>query len=139
MTSKVNVNKMSEEEEKKVAQWILESKGGRLLSEEKIAERYSVALSMFGDTQEELPTKNQPKDGEVIAATGSSAATSPSIVTEPKSMETTQQDCDEDTIGKKPEVEAATEFSDYIPSSESSNSLLMPEETFSLPDGNDGK
>ena len=59
---------MSEEDEKKMEQWILESKGGRFLSDEKMTERYSVALSMFGDNQEEPPTKNLSKDGEANAA-----------------------------------------------------------------------
>ena len=92
MATKTKVNNMSEDDEKKMTQWIMESKGRRLLSNEKMAERYSVALSMFGDNQEEPPTKNLSKDGEAIAATDSSAATPPSEVTEPTSMEATQQD-----------------------------------------------
>lgn len=59
METKTKVNNMSEEDEKKMAQWIQESKGGRLLSDQKIAERYSVALSMFGDNQEISPAKGQ--------------------------------------------------------------------------------
>ena len=130
---------MSEDDEKKMTQWIMESKGRRLLSNEKMAERYSVALSMFGDNQEEPPTKNLSKDGEAIAATDSSAATPPSEVTEPTSMEAILQDCDEDATGEKPVVEAATEFSEPIPSSESQDSPSMPEEAVSLPDENDAK
>ena len=91
MATKTKVNNMSDEEEKKVAEWIQESKGGRLLSEEKMAERYSVALSMFGDGQRELLNKEQPKEDEVSAATDSSVATPPSEVTEPTYMETIQQ------------------------------------------------
>ena len=91
MATKTKVNNMSDEEEKKVAEWIQESKGGRLLSEEKMAERYSVALSMFRDGQRELLNKEQPKEDEVSAATDSSVATPPSEVTEPTSMETIQQ------------------------------------------------
>ena len=139
MATKTKVNNMSEDDEKKMTQWIMESKGRRLLSNEKIAERYSVALSMFGDNQEEPPTKNLSKDGEAIAATDSSAATPPSEVTEPTSMEAILQDCDEDATGEKPVVEAATEFSEPIPSSESQDSPSMPEEAVSLPDENDAK
>ena len=139
MATKTKVNNMSEDDEKKMTQWIMESKGRRLLSNEKMAERYSVALSMFGDNQEEPPTKNLSKDGEAIAATDSSAATPPSEVTEPTSMEAILQDCDEDATGKKPVVEAATEFSEPIPSSESQDSPSMPEEAVSLPDENDAK
>ena len=91
MATKTKVNNMSEEEEKKVAEWIQDSKGGRLLSEEKMAERYSVALSMFDDGQGEPLDKEQPRDDEVSAATDSSIATPPSEVTEPTSMESTQQ------------------------------------------------
>ena len=54
MATKTKVNNMSEDDEKKMTQWIMESKGRRLLSNEKMAERYSVALSMFGDNQEEV-------------------------------------------------------------------------------------
>ena len=139
MATKTKVNNMSEDDEKKMTQWIMESKGRRLLSNEKMAERYSVALSMFGDNQEEPPTKNLSKDGEAIAATDSSAATPPSEVTEPTSMEAILQDCDEDATGEKPVVEAATEFSEPIPSSESQDSPSMPEEAVSLPDENDAK
>ena len=91
MATKTKANNMSNEEEKKVAEWIQESKGGRLLSEEKMAERYSVALSMFGDGQREPLNKEQPKENVVSAATDSSVATPPSEVTEPTSMETIQQ------------------------------------------------
>ena len=91
MATKTKVNNMSEEDEKNMAQWIMESKGGRLLSEEKMAERYSVALSMFRDGQRELLNMEQPKEDEVSAATDSSVATPPSEVTEPTSMETIQQ------------------------------------------------
>ena len=91
MATKTKVNNMSNEEEKKVAEWIQESKGGRFLSEEKMAERYSVALSMFGDGQREPLNKEQPKEDEVSAATDLSVATPPSEVTEPTSMESTQQ------------------------------------------------
>ena len=139
MTTKTKVNNMSEEDEKKMEQWIQESKGRRLLSNEKMAERYSVALSMFGDNQEELPTKDHSKDDEAIATTDSNAATPPTTVTVPMSMEAILQDCDEDATGEKPVVEAAAEFSEPIPSSESQDSPSMPEEAVSLPDENDAK
>ena len=64
MAIKTKVNNMSDEEEKKVAEWIQESKGGRLLSEEKMAERYSVALSMLGDSHSRntaLPISRFPR------------------------------------------------------------------------------
>ena len=139
MTTKTKVNNMSEEDEKKMEQWILESKGGRFLSDEKMTERYSVALSMFGDNQEEPPTKEPLKENETIASIDSSLVTPPSEVTEPMSMEATQQDCDEDTTGEKPVAEVAAESSALIPSTESPDSPSMPEESVSLPDGNDGK
>ena len=54
MTSKVKVNKMSEEDEEKMAMWIRESKGrSSLLPEEKMAERYPIAYSMLGDERQE--------------------------------------------------------------------------------------
>ena len=139
MATKTKVNNMSEDDEKKMTQWIMESKGRRLLSNEKMAERYSVALSMFGDNQEEPPTKNLSKDGEAIAATDSSAATPPSEVTEPTSMELTQEDSDKFTTVEESAAEVAAEFSDPIPSSESPDSPSIPEESASLSDGNNGK
>ena len=130
---------MSEEDEKKMEQWILESKGGRFLSDEKMTERYSVALSMFGDNQEELPTKEPPKENETIAATDSSEATPPSTVTVPTSMEPMQEDSGEFTTVEGHVAEVAAESSVPIPPSESPDSPSMPEESASLPGGNDGK
>ena len=130
---------MSEEDEKKMAQWIQESKGGRLLSDQKIAERYSVALSMFGDNQEISPAKGQLKEGETIASTDSSVATPPSTVTEPTSMEPIQENSGDFTTVEDAVAEVVAESSAPIPLSESADAPMMPAEPVSLPDGNDGK
>ena len=139
MATKTKVKNMREENGKKMAQWIQESKGGRLLSDQKIAERYSVALSMFGDNQENSPAKGQLNDGETIASTDSSVSTPPSTVTEPTSMEPIQEDGGEFTTVEEPVAEVAAESSALIPSSESPDAPMMPTEPASLPDGNDAK
>ena len=130
---------MSEEDEKKMAQWIQESKGGRLLSDQKIAERYSVALSMFGDNQEISPAKGQLKEGETIASTDSSALTPPSTVTELTSMEPIQENSGDFTTVEDAVAEVVAESSAPIPLSESADAPMMPAEPVSLPDGNDAK
>lgn len=130
---------MSEEDEKKMAQWIQESKGGRLLSDQKIAERYSVALSMFGDNQEISPAKEQLKEGETIASTDSSALTPSSTVTEPTSMEPIQENSGDFTTVEDAVAEVVAESSAPIPLSESADAPMMPAEPVSLPDGNDAK
>ena len=139
METKTKVNNMGEEDEKKMAQWIQESKGGRLLSDQKIAERYSVALSMFGDNQEISPAKGQLKEGETIASTDSSALTPPSTVTEPTSMESIQENSGDFTTVEDAVAEVVAESSAPIPLSESADAPMMPAEPVSLPDGNDAK
>ena len=94
---------------------------------------------MTDSNQQEPQQDEQLKEDKTIAATDSSAATPLSEVTEPTSMEVTQQNCDEDTTGEKPVVKAVAEFSDPIPSSESPDSPSMQEESVSLLDGNDDK
>ena len=130
---------MSEEDEKKMAQWIMESKGGRLLSEEEMTERYSVALSMFEDGQGEPLTKEQSKESETIAATDASAVTTPGAVTVSTPMEPIQEDSDEFTTVEEPVAGVSAESSAFIPSSTFPDSSSMSEESASLPGGNDGK
>ena len=130
---------MSEEEEKKVTQWFLEARSDRSLSKSSMEERYPLVYAMTDSNQKEPQQDEQPKEDKTIAATDSSAATPLSEVTEPTSMEVTQQNCDEDTTGEKPVVKAVAEFSDPIPSSESPDSPSMQEESVSLLDGNDDK
>ena len=93
MTTKTKVNNMSEEDEKKMAQWIQESKGrSSLLPDEKMAERYPVAYSMLGDDQQELSAKEQPKKDETVNVTDSNVVTPSLTVTEPMSAELTQEE-----------------------------------------------
>ena len=93
MTTKTKVNNMSEEDEKKMAQWIQESKGrSSLLPDEKMAERYPVAYSMLGDDQQELSAKDQPKKDETVNVTDSNVVTPSVTVTEPMSAELTQEE-----------------------------------------------
>ena len=139
MATKTKVNNMSEEDEKKMEQWIQESKGRRLLSDEKMAERYSVALSMFGDGQEELPSKEHPKEDGVSAAVDSSVVTSASTATKVALTESTQEDCEEITTREEPVAGVVAELSAQTPPSESPDSPSMQEESASLPDGTDGK
>ena len=130
---------MSEEDEKKVTQWFLEARSDRSLSKSSMEERYPLVYAMTDSNQQEPQQDEQLKEDKTIAATDSSAATPLSEVTEPTSMEVTQQNCDEDTTGEKPVVKAVAEFSDPIPSSESPDSPSMQEESVSLLDGNDDK
>ena len=130
---------MSEEDEKKVTQWFLEARSDRSLSKRSMEERYPLVYAMTDSNQQEPQQAEQLKEDKTIAATDSSAATPLSEVTEPTSMEVTQQNCDEDTTGEKPVVKAVAEFSDPIPSSESPDSPSMQEESVSLLDGNDDK
>ena len=130
---------MSEEDEKKVTQWFLEARSDRSLSKRSMEERYPLVYAMTDSNQQEPQQVEQLKEDKTIAATDSSAATPLSEVTEPTSMEVTQQNCDEDTTGEKPVVKAVAEFSDPIPSSESPDSPSMQEESVSLLDGNDDK
>lgn len=130
---------MNEEDEKKVTQWFLEARSDRSLSKRSMEERYPLVYAMTDSNQQEPQQDEQLKEDKTIAATDSSAATPLSEVTEPTSMEVTQQNCDEDTTGEKPVVKAVAEFSDPIPSSESPDSPSMQEESVSLLDGNDDK
>ena len=93
MATKEKVKKMSEEDEQKMAMWIRESKGkSSLLPDEKMAERYPVAYSMLGDDQQELSTKEQPKKDETVDVTDLSVVTPSVTVTEPMSVEPTQEE-----------------------------------------------
>ena len=139
MEKKVKAEKMSEEQKKEVTEWFLEARSDRSLSKRSMEERYPLVYAMTDGNQQEPQQEEHPKEDETIASTDSSAATPPSEVTEPTSMEAILQDCDEDATGEKPVVEAATEFSEPIPSSESQDSPSMPEEAVSLPDENDAK
>ena len=139
MTTKTKVNNMSEEDEKKVTEWFQEARSDRSLSKRSMEERYPLVYAMTDSNQQEPQQKEQPQKIEAIAATDSSAATLPSTVAVPTSMEAIQQDYDEDTTVEDSVAEAAAEFSDPIPSSASPDSPSMPEESVSLPDGNDSK
>jgi len=93
MATKTKVNNMSEEDKKKMAQWILESKGrNSLLPDEKMAERYPMAYSMLGDEQQEPSIKEQPKEDETVDVTDSSVVTQSVTVNDPLSAEPTQEE-----------------------------------------------
>ena len=139
MEKKVKAEKMSEEQKKKVTEWFQEARSDRSLSRRSMEERYPLVYAMTDSNQQEPQQEEQPKEDEAIASIDSSAATPPSTVTEPTSMELTQEDSDKFTTVEEHVVEAAAESSAPIPSSESSDSPSMPEEMVSLPDGNDGK
>ena len=139
MEKKVKAEKMSEEQKKKVTEWFQEARSDRSLSRRSMEERYPLVYAMTDSNQQEPQQDEQLKEDKTIAATDSSAATPLSEVTEPTSMEVTQQNCDEDTTGEKPVVKAVAEFSDPIPSSEYPDSPSMQEESVSLLDGNDDK
>ena len=130
---------MSKEEEKKVTQWFLEARSDRSLSKRSMEERYPLVYAMTDSNQQEPQQEEQPRKTKAIAATDSSAATPPSEVTEPTSMELTQEDSDKFTTVEESAAEVAAEFSDPIPSSESPDSPSIPEESASLSDGNNGK
>ena len=138
MATKTKVNNMSEEEKKKVTEWFQEARSDRSLSRRSMEERYPLVYAMTDSNQQEPQQEELPKEGEAITVTDSSAATPPNTF-ESTSMEATQQDYDEYTTVEGPVAEVAAEFSDPIPSSASQDSLSMPEESASLPDGNDGK
>ena len=139
MEKKVKAEKMSEEEKKKVTEWFQEARSDRSLSKRSMEERYPLVYAMTDSNQQKPQQEEQPQKTETIAATDSSAATPPSTVTVPTSMELSQEDSDKFTTVEEHVVEAATESSASIPSSESPDSPLMPEESVSLPYGNDGK
>ncbi len=93
MATKEEVKKMGEEDEQKMAMWIRESKGrSSLLPDEKMAERYPVAYSMLGDNQQEPSAKEQSKQDETVDVTDSSVVNPSATVTEPMSVETTQEE-----------------------------------------------
>ena len=93
MATKEKVKKMSEEDEQKMTMWIRESKGrSSLLPDEKMAERYPVAYSMLGDNQQEPSAREQPKKDETVDVTDSSVVTPSVTVTEPMSVEPTQEE-----------------------------------------------
>ena len=139
MATKTKVNNMSEEEKKKVTKWFQEARSDKSLSRRSMEERYPLVYAMTDSNQKEQQQEEQPQKAEAIAATDSSAATLPSTVAVPTSMEAIQQDYDEDTTVEDSVAEVAAEFSDPIPSSASQDSSSIPEESVSLPDGNDGK
>lgn len=130
---------MSEEEKKKVTEWFQEARSDRSLSKRSMEERYPLVYAMTDSSQHKPQQEELSKEDEAIAATDSSAATPPSEVTEPTSMEAIQQDCDEFTTVEGHVAEVVAEPSAPTPSSESPDSPSMPEESVSLPDGNDGK
>ncbi|MBE6256661.1 MAG: DUF3408 domain-containing protein [Prevotella sp.] len=94
---------------------------------------------MFGDGQEELPSKEHPKEDEVSAAVDSSVVSSASTATKVALTESTQEDCEEITTREEPVAGVVAEPSAQTPPSESPDSPSMQEGSASLPDGNDGK
>ena len=92
MEKKVKTEKMSEEQKKKVTEWFQEARSDRSLSRRSMEERYPLVYAMTDGNQQEPQQEEHPKEDETIASTDSSAATPPSEVTEPTSMEATQQD-----------------------------------------------
>ena len=139
MATKTKVNNMSEEDEKKVTEWFQEARSDRSLSKRSMEERYPLVYAMTDGSQQDLQQEEQPKKTEAIAATDSSAATLPSTVAVPTSMEAIQQDYDEDTTVEDSVAEAAAEFSDPIPSSGERVFAGKWFRSVSLPDGNDSK
>ena len=139
MATKTKANNMSEEEKKKVTEWFQEARNDRSLSRRSMEERYPLVYAMTDSNQQEPQQEEQPQKIEAIVSTDSSAATPPSTVTEPTSMEAIQQDCDEDTTGEKSVVEVADDFSNPIQASASPDSPSMLDEPASLTDGNDDK
>lgn len=133
------MNNMSEEEKKKVTEWFQEARSDKSLSKRSMEERYPLVYAMTDGCQHEPQQEKLSKEYEAIAYTDSSVATPPSEVTEPTSMELTQEDSDKFTTVEGHVAEAAAESSSSIPSSESPDSPSMPEEPVSLPDRNDCK
>lgn len=135
MATKTKVNNMSEEEKKKVTEWFQEARSDRSLSRRSMEERYPLVYAMTDSNQQE----EQPQKTEAIVSADSSAATPPSTVTVPTSMELMQEDSGEFTTVEKHVAEVAAESSAPIPLSESLAAPMMAAEPVSLPDGNDGK
>lgn len=129
---------MSEEQKKKVTEWFQEARSDRSLSRRSMEERYPLVYAMTDSNQQEPQQEEQLQKTETIASTDSSVATPPSTV-EPMSMEPMQEDSGEFTTVDEPSAEVAAESSVPIPSSESPDSPLLPEEPASLPDRYDGK
>ena len=129
---------MSEEQKKKVTEWFQEARSDRSLSRRSMEERYPLVYAMTDSNQQEPQQEEQLQKTETIASTDSSVATPPSTV-EPMSMEPMQEDSREFTTVDEPSAEVAAESSVPIPSSESPDSPLLPEEPASLPDRYDGK
>ena len=138
MEKKVKAEKMSEEQKKKVTEWFQEARSDRSLSRRSMEERYPLVYAMTDSNQQEPQQEEQLQKTETIASTNSSVATPPSTV-EPMSMEPMQEDSGEFTTVDEPSAEVAAESSVSIPSSESPDSPLLPEEPASLPDRYDGK
>ena len=138
MATKTKVNNMSEEQKKKVTEWFQEARSDRSLSRRSMEERYPLVYAMTDSNQQEPQQEEQLQKTETIASTDSSVATPPSTV-EPMSMEPMQEDSGEFTTVDEPSAEVAAESSVPIPSSESPDSPLLPEEPASLPDRYDGK
>ena len=139
MATKTKLNNMSEEQKKKVTEWFQEARSDRSLSRRSMEERYPLVYAITDSNQQEPQQEEQPQKTEVIASTDSSVATPPSTVTEPMSMEPMQEDSGVFTTVDEPSAEVAAESSAPIPSSESPDSPLLPEEPASLPDRYDGK
>ena len=129
---------MSEEQKKKVTEWFQEARSDRSLSRRSMEERYPLVYAMTDSNQQEPQQEEQLQKTETIASADSSVATPPSTV-EPMSMEPMQEDSREFTTVDEPSAEVAAESSVPIPSSESPDSPLLPEEPASLPDRYDGK
>lgn len=129
---------MSEEQKKKVTEWFQEARSDRSLSRRSMEERYPLVYAMTDSNQQEPQQEEQLQKTETIASTDSSVATPPSTV-EPMSMEPMQEDSGEFTTVDEPSAEVAAESSVPIPSSESPDSPLLPEEPASLSDRYDGK
>ena len=138
MEKKVKAEKMSEEQKKKVTEWFQEARSDRSLSRRSMEERYPLVYAMTDSNQQEPQQEEQLQKTETIASTDSSVAAPPSTV-EPMSMEPMQEDSGEFTTVDEPSAEVAAESSVPIPSSESPDSPLLPEEPASLPDRYDGK
>lgn len=129
---------MSEEQKKKVTEWFQEARSDRSLSRRSMEERYPLVYAMTDSNQQEPQQEEQLQKTETIASTDSSVATPPSTV-EPMSMEPMLEDSGEFTTVDEPSAEVAAESSVPIPSSESPDSPLLPEEPASLSDRYDGK
>ena len=130
---------MSEEQKKKVTEWFQEARSDRSLSRRSMEERYPLVYAMTDSNQQEPQQEELPQKTEAIVSPDSSAATPPSTVTEPPSMEPMQKDSGEFTTVEEHVAEVAAESSAPVPLSVSSDAPVMPAEPISLPDGNDAK